>query len=287
MLRAAFGVLTAAAIASLLPGRSADKVRTRLKRIGLKYGPTAKKTPVNWREVLAERLGQHWSDSEIAAEWGCTRRHIGNLRRAIGLPASGNSERRRAKVATRTREQCRAAGVTSLGGLRSQVLGRLGPSHGWPVGLRARSIHILELLYAAWPVPLSRREIADGIGMPWKGVRKSLTSNDPEGSYLAHLAALGLVIRSPRTAPVGINKRGNGQGCGVSLYTLTAFARDLKQTFLHKGQSNGETSTVNLTDATADSHRVADSGEAAKNDRGETQRRIARKDRRSLHSKSV
>jgi hypothetical protein len=71
------------------------------------------------------------------------------------------------------------------------------------------------MLNAMWDNgPMTRRELADAIGMPWKGSRKSLVSNDPEGSYLAHLIARGLVVS------LGRIKKGKGRGHSCQVYSL-------------------------------------------------------------------
>jgi hypothetical protein len=61
---------------------------------------------------------------------------------------------------------------------------------------------------------MTRPQIAEAVGMPWKGSRASLRSNDPEGSYLAHLIARGLVVDLGRLVKEG------GQGRNRHLYSL-------------------------------------------------------------------
>jgi DNA-binding IclR family transcriptional regulator len=94
---------------------------------------------------------------------------------------------------------------------------------GWPDDLRPRAVQILNLL-ASHGMPLTRKQIAEKIGMPWKGSRKSLHSNDKEGSYLANLQARGLVIKLGKIANTNC-----GRGSGVSLYTLGPKALSILQ----------------------------------------------------------
>lgn len=160
---------------------------------------------------------QGWSDSEIAAKVGCCREYVGELRRKLGLPSNAYNEHYRARVRAKTQEQCRKAGVPNLGALRARIHREQAAAAGWPEDLRLRHVQILDLLYDHGPK--TRREIAEAIGMPWKGSRQSLTSNDPEGSYLGHLMARGFVVCLPRKVRQG------GQGKNVSLYMIPPYVR--------------------------------------------------------------
>ena len=161
---------------------------------------------------LREKHALGWSDAEIATAFGCERHTVGDWRKRFGLASNAYSEHFRRRVARKTRQQLRTAGVGSLKDLQVEAWRQRAREMGWPEDLRWRSIQILEALYTRGP--LTRREIAEAIGMPWKGSRKSLVSNDPEGSYLAHLQARGLVIRLGRVV------RGKGSGYSTNLYSL-------------------------------------------------------------------
>lgn len=272
--------LTAAEIVQYLGRHTVTSVYRVAQLLGLKKDQHWKRPPTGWQTTLRARHAEQWSDSEIAAELRMDRRYLSELRTRLGLKPNNNSDRRRRKVALKTRAQCRQAGVKSLGELRAVLYRGFSAKHGWPHGLRPRAVQILELLFAEFPVPLSRRQIAARLGMPWKGSRASLCSNDTEGSYLAHLAARGLVIRSPRTAPVGVSRRGNGQGCGVCLYTLTPAARKLKSQFLsQKGPSHAQAKTDHVTADAAVARRIAHPEPPAGGDRKPAHRRVARQDR--------
>lgn len=207
---------------SRLRGESYESISTRLGRpvsMVLKHAKRLGVTRVyrgfapGLRDRVAERHAAGWSDAEIAAEWGCERHCVGRIRRDLGLPLNRWSERQRRRVGEKTREQCRAAGVQSLAEIRSLAFARYAAAHGWPADLRPRAVQILEALRVRGP--MTRREIADAIGMPWKGSRKSLVSNDKAGSYLAYLIRRGLVVQLGRVA------RGKGRGGSVNLYSLT------------------------------------------------------------------
>ena len=103
--------------------------------------------------------------------------------------------------------------ASELGCDRHRV-GQLRRGLGLPSDLRPRAVAILNALYDRGP--MTRRELADVIGMPWKGSRKSLASNDPEGSYLAHLAARGLV----RAVKRGNRVTGRGRGHSTNVYMI-------------------------------------------------------------------
>lgn len=164
-------------------------------------------------ELVKCRHADGYSDAEIAAEFGCERHTIGNVRHRLGLCNNANSQRRRDRVREKTREQLAAAGAASLGELRKQVYAGRSAIAGWPAGLRPRAVQILNALWQAGP--MTRREIAEAVGMPWKGSRRSLVSNDPEGTYLQHLINRGLVMNLGR-----VNKVTGKSGHSTCVYSL-------------------------------------------------------------------
>jgi hypothetical protein len=153
-----------------------------------------------------------WSDAEIAQRLGVDRHAVCDLRHQLGMPSNAYSARRRRRVARQTRMQLRRAGLRSLAELRIKAHREFARRSGWPEDLRFRAVQILNALWERGP--MTRMEIAAATGMPWKGAKGSLASNDPEGSYLAHLMKRGLVVCVPRC--VG----GRGRGRNVSVYTL-------------------------------------------------------------------
>lgn len=169
------------------------------------------------RSRIRDLHARGYCDTEIAADVGCSREYVGELRREMGLASNAMNDRHRRRVAAKTQEQCRRAGVPNLAALRAKVHRQRAEAAGWPADLRPRHVEILDLLYE-WG-PQTRRQIAEALGMPWKGSRKSLVSNDPEGSYLAHLIARGLVVCLPRKLPMG------GQGRNVSVYIIPLYVK--------------------------------------------------------------
>lgn len=101
--------------------------------------------------------------------------------------------------------------------VRRLAFNQFAERHGWPSDLRPRAVQILDLLYQYGPK--TRRQIVEATGMPWLGSRKSLHSNDPEGSYLAHLVARGLVVRSIKVV------KGRGKGGSCDLYSIAPHVR--------------------------------------------------------------
>ena len=190
--------------------RPLHQVRGKAKRMGLAV-PQRIKAP-GFEAFLRARNAEGWSDSEIAAARGADRHGVTGMRRRLGLPSNATSNRVRAKIAAAAARQCRREGVASLGALRVEVFRRRARAAGWPEDLRPRAVQMLELLFDRGPQ--TRRQIAAAIGMPWKGSRASLASNDPEGSYLAHLMARGLVICLGRVA------RDHETGSTVCVYSL-------------------------------------------------------------------
>jgi len=140
------------------------------------------------------------------------RHTVGNWRKRLGLPANTLSVHRRELIREKSAEQLRAAGLTTLAELRAPTFRQRALASGGPADLRPRAVQMLNALWDRGP--MTRRELADVLGMPWKGSRKSLVSNDPEGSYLAHLTRRGLVVNLGRVV------RGTGSGHSACLYAL-------------------------------------------------------------------
>ena len=226
LLRAEYGQVPAAELAQRLD-RPVQQVYQAADRLGLTQG---KPQYVGLDAFIRRYHAQGWSDAEITRAWcerpgseSINRRSLGDRRQKLGLSHNAYSQHRRLKVAARTREQLDRKGLASLAMERVEAYKRFARQHGWPDDLRPRAVQILDLLYEQGPQ--TRYQIARAIGMPWKGSRKSLVSNDPEGSYLAHLMKRGLVVRlgRDRPAPDGAkSSRGNRQGKNVFRYMIPA-----------------------------------------------------------------
>lgn len=175
-------------------------------RLRRKMGFAKKLCPLgeSFETFIFEKHAAGLNDTEIAAQW--TARHPGyakvdrhtvaERRRRHSLPGNRFSERARRRVAARTKEQLAAAGLENLAQLRVRAHRERAIASGWPSDLRIRQTQILNALWAHGP--MTRIEIAEKIGMPWKGPRTSLTGNDREGTYLANLIARGLVVNLGR-----------------------------------------------------------------------------------------
>ena len=211
-----YGRKSACEIAEQL-GKTKGSVYQFASAHGLSTPKTQRPSRVMVQRKIRQLHPKGYSDSEIAAVVGCSREWIGEVRRKMGISAHICHERYRARVREKTAEQCRKAGVPNLGTLRAQIHRERAAAAGWPEDLRPRHVQILNLLYDHGPK--TRREIAEALGMPWKGSRKSLHSNDPEGSYLAHLMKRGFVVCFRRKVQQG------GQGKNVSLYMIPPYVR--------------------------------------------------------------
>lgn len=181
-----------------------EEIAAKLNRSrGAVYQQAAKLgviTPID-RELQAKRErgirrwhANGWSSREIGEKIGMHPRSVRDKMHALGLTPNGRNERYRKRVAATTRKQCKEAGVANLGELRSKEFKRLAKRLGWPDHLSLRAVQILETLYQQGP--MTRRQIAKAIDVPWRGSRKSLGNpRVPGGSYLAELQRAGLVIR--------------------------------------------------------------------------------------------
>jgi hypothetical protein len=230
-LTAHYGKQPARVIAARL-GRSVGMVHRHARKIGLgravpPYGPRE-------QDLIRELAGLRWCNACIARRLGRAKEATGRYevrmwRRRLGLPAvgtlgtSGECPTCVAKIRATTAEQCRKAGVRSLAEVRGLAFRDYARRHGWPEDLRPRAVQILEVLARCGP--MTRPQIAEAIGMPWRGTRSSLKSNDAAGSYLAELQRRGLVDRSGRIV------KGQGVGKSISLYALTTEAEDQKDEF--------------------------------------------------------
>ncbi len=218
------GELTVPEIARRL-GRSVRQVYQRRDRMGL----STPRVPIGeaFGSYLLDRHAAGWSDAEIAA--GYSRQHpgrrpmdrhtVGTERAKLGLPENRLHEHQRQRVAAKTAEQLRRAGLPSLAAVRAKAFRDYARAQGWPEDLRPRAVQILNAIWDGGP--MTRRELARAIGMPDEydrphGEASVLASNDPEGSYLAHLAARGLVVVFKRAGRV----TGRGKGRSVDVYSL-------------------------------------------------------------------
>lgn len=220
------GKRTAAWVAGEM-GRTTTSVHQARARLSLNRRRCPKGKPFEVFILQQHALG--WSDSEIAAAWSqrfaacvpINRHTIGERRAKLGLADNSFSKHRRRRVAIKTAEQLRKAGLPSIGHLRVEAFKKRAREAGWPEDLRPRAVQILNAMWDKGP--MTRRELADAIGMPWKGSRPSLHSNDPEGSYLAHLMARGLVVDLGRVVRRPVAGPRGGQGKNVHLYSLSPF----------------------------------------------------------------
>lgn len=213
-LKRLYGRMPAAEVARRL-GRKVRSVWNAAKHYGLARRCPRLVTDARFLDGVRRLHAEGLTDTEIAGRLGTERHTVCKARNRLGLPAVGWTERRRELVRRRTATQLAAAGVPTLGALRVKVFRDRARAAGWPDDLRPRAVQILNALWDGGP--MTRRELADVVGLPWRGSRKSLCSNDPEGSYLAHLMNRGLVICLGRLNKV----TGRGRGHSTCVYTLS------------------------------------------------------------------
>jgi hypothetical protein len=196
-------------------GRSTQAVGNRMILEGLRKRRI--RIPSSALATIRELNHKGWSDSEIAESLGSDRHCVSRRRKDMGLPSNARNQRYRDKIRAGVRRQCEAACVKNMGEYRALMHRVKVLQSGWPRDLRMRSVQILNVLDERGP--MTRRQIAEAVGMPWHEESNSLTSNDSEGTYLAHLQARGLVMRLGRIV------LGKGRGKSVNLYSLTLNAQ--------------------------------------------------------------
>jgi len=194
-------------------GLTERKVYAKADHIGLCISQRIKAP--GFVEYFKRKHAEGWSDSEIARAKRVDRHAVTALRKRLNLPPNALSQHRRDQVRQKTKEQLKKAGLPTLAALRADAFRRRARQAGWPEDLRPRAVQILNLIWERGPQ--TRKQIAAAIGLPWRGSRNSLLSNDPEGTYLANLMARGLVISLGRIA-VG---KGTGHSCCVYSLPLT------------------------------------------------------------------
>jgi hypothetical protein len=175
--------------------------------------------PVTAAEIITiRRLALAGScNRHIGRATGHSRGCIRRWRRKLGLTSGGSvdsCQACKAAVRAKSKEQLRKEGLPSLAYLRIEAHRKFARQSGWPEDLRWRAVQILNVLWEQGP--MTRFQIAHAIGMKWKGSRKSLTSNDPGGSYLAYLKARGMVVILRRANVV----HGKGKGHSSNIYAL-------------------------------------------------------------------
>ena len=173
------------------------------------------KNLVQFRKSEIKRLIEEGLSDELTAkQLGMTRKGVSRHRIRMGMPANDRNERYRQSVREKTKEQLAKAGLNSLAEGRAREFEKFSENAGWP-GVSVRGAQIANLLYSRGP--MSRRQITEALGMPWKGSRKSLNNPMvPGGSYMAELQRAGIVVRLKRAVQV----LGKGRGYTHDLYMI-------------------------------------------------------------------
>jgi hypothetical protein len=219
LLRKLYPTHTAAQIAERIHGtaKAALAIFRMAATLGLRKWP-------HWEPEVLERVralhAKGLNDAQIGERMGLTRDKVHHIRYArLKLPMNVEAVKQAGRRAVA--KQLATLGIKSGGELRQWAYRKYARENGWPEDLRPRAVQILNLL--AVRGPMSRPELVEALGLRWKAEncgRNNLASNDPEGSYLAHLRARGLVLYIRRSRKTG--QRGLGRLHG--LYMLTAKA---------------------------------------------------------------
>jgi hypothetical protein len=159
--------------------------------------------------IIREKHPLGWSDSEIVDYVGLhfsrTDRHrVGQIRKRLGLPSNRTSQHFRQKVAAKTREQCAAAGVKSLGAVRRQAYDQWKRKLGWPEHLTVRAVQAMELFWRHGS--LTRIQLCSLMGVSAEA-RTEPKSNAPSGTVLGELVAAGLIGRLQKAVKLSSDVR--------------------------------------------------------------------------------
>lgn len=191
ILRRSYGRKSAKDLAMSL-SRTTSSIYQRANKLGLVQKHD--KSEIRARKAaIKSLLKKGMSDSEVANRVGMDRRALTEMRNRMGVPPNGRNDRYRRRVSRKTREQCKKAGVASLAEIRVKRFSEFVEELGWR-GVSVRAAQIAEALYRLGP--MTRKQICNAIGIPWRGSRKSLSaSRVPGGSYMAELQRAGFVVR--------------------------------------------------------------------------------------------
>lgn len=215
--------LPAAEIAGVLR-RPVTQVYQGAARLGLNM--PHKHVPPELQAFIREKHALGWSDNEITRAWNAEHPELAFNRRSIQehrrdrlrLASNAHNERHRLRVAAKTREQLRLAGLPNLAALRVKAFCDFATRHGWPGITRPRLVQILNLLYEQGPH--TREQIARKIGVKWEAsanhpaTRRGLKLGTGR-SCMGELIELGLVVKLP-----GRPIRGRGRGQSFCLYAI-------------------------------------------------------------------
>lgn len=212
LLRDNYGKVPVKVLAKEL-GRTEKSVHMKARGLGLNTKRDMKAVRERERQVRKYHA-KGWSDSEVAAATGIDRRLVTEIRSRLGLKAHGRSERYRKRVAENTRRQLKEAGAKSLAEIKWNRFRETQAPLGWPEGLSIRATQILDLLYY-WG-PMTRRQICEATGMPFKGRHTFKSNRVPGQSYLTELQRSGLVVSLPRA----VKRTGKGRSEGLYMVAL-------------------------------------------------------------------
>jgi DNA-binding CsgD family transcriptional regulator len=216
-LRAEYGCVPARQLAASL-GRSLDAVYRMARLLELtRHGP-----PRFTEEDLVriqELNGQGFSDTEIAELLGRDRHEVSRHRKRLNLPSRQYGERVRARLAVALRRQLERLGMDSPNDLRRHAHQCFARRFGLPDDLPPKAVLIVLALLQRGV--MTRREVHEAVGAPWRNGRGSMLCNASGTSYLGELQRRGLVTRVHR------HSTGPDARRLPNLYLLTPAALDL------------------------------------------------------------
>lgn len=223
--RSRYGTQPTEALAADL-GRTATAVYLKAAAIGL---AGERKDSIDWTPAVDARFralhARGFTDTAIAAKLGCERLTVARHRRAAGLPTNARSARERARYRRQLAAQLGRLGVATLTEMKERGRADFVRAYGLPEDLRLRHVQIVALLAARGP--LTKRAVAEGIGLTWNprtGPQKALHSADAHHTYLGGLIARGLAVRIRLSVPGGGRGRFRGP---QNVYALTPACLDL------------------------------------------------------------
>jgi hypothetical protein len=188
IIRELYGKITAGRLAVKM-GRTRRSVEQRAQKLGLTFDRSAELGRSFYR-FLRKHHAEGWSDTEIAREWGACVCTVHKYRRKLKLPSNRHHPRQVARTTKANRAIWKSCGGKSPGVFRWQNRRLAMARSGWPIGLSALEVRVLDQLESG---PKTSRQIRAGMGRRIDSVTAGIQTRKGV-SILKSLIKRGLVV---------------------------------------------------------------------------------------------